>query len=208
MNNLYPIFLKLSKKRCAVIGGGKIATRKVKALLEAKAEVTVISPKFTKELKDLVENGSLEVIKRRYKEGDLDKYFLVFCATDSKEIYKKVVKEAKNKKILSNIVDDPSNCDFFVPSTYTQGDLKIAISTNGKSPALARKIREELSHFYGKEVALFLNLLGSLRKKIKVKFPDERKRRKILFKIVDSQSLFSLKDKNKEEIKKVMNKWI
>ncbi|MFQ6082865.1 MAG: bifunctional precorrin-2 dehydrogenase/sirohydrochlorin ferrochelatase [Candidatus Aminicenantia bacterium] len=208
MNTLYPIFLKLDKKRCAVIGGGKTATRKVKTLLEAKAKVTVISPKLTKELKELVENGSIEVIKRRYKEGDLDKYFLIFGATDSKEINKIIVKEAKKKKILCNIIDDPSNCDFYVPSTYTQGDLKIAISTNGKSPALARKIREELSNFYGKEVALFLNLLGSLRKKIKVKFPDERKRRKILFKIVNSQSLSSLKDKNKKEIKKEINKWI
>ncbi|MCP2520116.1 bifunctional precorrin-2 dehydrogenase/sirohydrochlorin ferrochelatase [Candidatus Aminicenantes bacterium AC-708-M15] len=208
MNILYPIFLKLNKKKCVVIGGGKTATRKVKALLEAKAKVTVISPKLTKELEMLAENGSIKVIKREYKEGDLDKYFLVFATTNSEEINKKVIKEAKKRKILCNIVDDPSNCDFYVPSVYTQGDLKIAISTNGKSPALARKIREELANIYGKEVALFLNLLGSLRKKIKAKFPDEEKRREIFSKIVNSQSLFSLKNKTLDEIKKEIKKWI
>jgi precorrin-2 dehydrogenase/sirohydrochlorin ferrochelatase len=208
LNILYPIFLKLNKKKCVVIGGGKTATRKVKALLEAKAKVTVISPKLTKELEMLAENGSIKVIKREYKEGDLDKYFLVFATTNSEEINKKVIKEAKKRKILCNIVDDPSNCDFYVPSVYTQGDLKIAISTNGKSPALARKIREELANIYGKEVALFLNLLGSLRKKIKAKFPDEEKRREIFSKIVNSQSLFSLKNKTLDEIKKEIKKWI
>ena len=208
MNTLYPVFLKLDNKRCAVIGGGKTATRKVKALLQAKAKVTVISPKFTKELKELAENGAIEVIKRRYEEGDLDKYFLIFGATNSEEINKTVIKEAKKKNILCNVVDDPPNCDFYVPSTYTQGDLKIAISTNGKSPALARKIKEELSNFYGKQVAIFLDLLGSLRKKIRAEFPDETTRRKIFSKIVDSQPLASLKDKDKKEIEREINKWI
>jgi len=117
LNTLYPVFLKLDNKRCAVIGGGKTATRKVKALLQAKAKVTVISPKFTKELKELAENGAIEVIKRRYEEGDLDKYFLIFGATNSEEINKTVIKEAKKKNILCNVVDDPPNCDFYVPST-------------------------------------------------------------------------------------------
>ncbi len=208
MNILYPIFLKLNKKRCVVIGGGRTATRKVKALLQAKAKVTVISPKLTKELEKLAENGSIKVIKREYKEGDLNKYFLVFAATDSEEINKKVIKEAKKKKILCNIVDAPKYCDFYVPAVYAQGNLKIAISTNGKSPALARKIKEELSNIYGKEVALFLNLLASFRKRTKAKFPNEKKRKEILLKIVNSQSLFSLKNKTIDEIKREIKKWI
>lgn len=209
MNTLYPIFVKLRGKKCIVVGGGMVASRKVKKLLEARADVTVISPRVTEELEEHASRKDVHVIRRQYRNGDLENAFLVIGATDSKKINESIAKYAKKKKILFNIVDAPSMCDFFVPSIYTQGDLKIAVSTNGKSPAVARKIREELALLYGAAVASILRDLGSVRKKLASGATNFRKRTEILSRIVQTHTLFSLNGgrrgdlgKLREEIKR------
>jgi len=163
VNTLYPIFLKLTGKKCIVVGGGSVAANKVSKLLESKADVAVISPVLTRDLEERAEKKSIDVLRREFRRGDLEGAFLVIGATDSEETNRIIADEARGMGVFCNVVDNPALCDFYVPSVHQAGDLKIAISTNGKSPALARKIKEELSQLYGREIADILkNLLSGL----------------------------------------------
>ena len=137
----YPIFMDIKGKPCVVIGGGRVAERKVLSLLNAGAKVCVVSPRLTDGIKKLVRERRVKVIKRAYKQGDIDSAFLAYSATDKREINREIFKEAKGKGILLNVVDVPDMCNFIVPSVVERGDLLIAISTSGKSPALAKRIR-------------------------------------------------------------------
>lgn len=209
MNYLYPIFLNLEDKKCLVVGGGEVAERKVKGLLESKADVTVISPDISEYTANLAEERRIIYKKRAYKKGDLKSFFLVIGATDSAEINELISIEAKESGILCNIVDSPEFCNFFVPSVVSSGDLKIAVSTNGKSPALAKKIRKELENIYGSEYALFLNYLGKLREKLlKMKNINDKKRKEIFENIVNSNAIFYLKNGDQEKFNEEVEKWI
>ena len=203
MNILYPIFVKLTGKKCIVIGGGRVATQKVKKLLKARGFVTVISPKVTEILKEYASRNAIQVIRRQYRAGDLERAFLVISATDSKKINESIAEEAREEKILCNIVDDPSLCDFYVPSICERDDLKIAISTNGKSPAVAKKIKEELSQLYGPQIGSLLKGLGSLRKKLARKVLESRRRSEILSRIVQSHTLYTMSNRRGEELTKL-----
>jgi precorrin-2 dehydrogenase/sirohydrochlorin ferrochelatase len=163
----YPMFLNISGKRCVVIGGGQVARRKVRTLLEHGASVEVISPDLCPELNKLVETGEVKVLRRRYQAGDLPGAFLVIAASDDSEINRQVVKEAKGKSVLVNAVDDPENSDFIAPSSVRRGDMTIAISTTGRSPALARKIRTRLEKEFGDEYASLVNLIAEVRTEVK-----------------------------------------
>jgi precorrin-2 dehydrogenase/sirohydrochlorin ferrochelatase len=143
----YPLFLDIEGKKCVVIGGGEVATRKVKALLTCRADVVVISPEIEDELKRL----NISWIKREYRYGDLDGAQIVISATDSPEVNKKVSEEAREKNILVNVVDNPKLCNFLVPSTLRRGELCIAISTSGRAPSLAKAIRIRLEKIFGPE---------------------------------------------------------
>jgi precorrin-2 dehydrogenase/sirohydrochlorin ferrochelatase len=163
----YPMFLNISGKRCVVIGGGQVARRKVRTLLEHGASVEVISPDLCPELNKLVETGEVKVRRRRYQAGDLPGAFLVITASDDSEINRQVVKEAKGKSVLVNATDDPENSDFIAPSSVRRGDMTIAISTTGRSPALARKIRTRLEKEFGDEYASLVNLIAEVRTEVK-----------------------------------------
>jgi len=209
MNYLYPIFLNLESKRCLVVGGGEVAERKIKGLLESKADVAVISPDVSEYTANLAKEERIIYKKRSYKKGDLKNFFLVIGATDSGEINELISREAKESGILCNIVDSPHLCNFFVPSVASSGDLKIAISTNGKSPALAKKIRKELENIYGSEYALFLNYLGELREKLlKMKNVNDEKRKEIFENIINSNAIFYLENGDQEKFKEEVEKWI
>ena len=159
----YPVFLNISRKKCVVVGGGQVARRKVRALLEHGASVEVISPDPCPELNKLVETGEVKVLRRRYQAGDLQGAFLAIAATDNSEINQQVIKEAQGKAVLVNAVDDAENSDFIVPSYLRRGDMTIAVSTAGRSPALARKIRARLEKELGDEYASLVNLIGEVR---------------------------------------------
>ena len=209
MNYLYPIFLNLESKKCLVVGGGEVAERKVKGLLESKADVTVISPDISEYTANLAKENRIIYKKRSYKKGDLKGFFLVIGATDSSEINELISIETKEMGILCNIVDSPHFCNFFVPSVVSSGDLKIAVSTNGKSPALAKKIRKELENIYGGEYALFLDYLGKIREKLlKMKNINDKKRKEIFENIVNSNAIFYLKNGDQEKFKEEIEKWI
>ncbi len=142
---LYPLFLKLKNRKCFVIGGGKIAERKVKSLLKSDAIVTVISPTLTKNLYNLYKKNKLKWIKNKYSNSFVDEdSILIIAATDDKEVNKNVAQYCRKKKILVNVVDTPEECDFYVPSHFNKKHLQVAISTGGKNPTFAKETRLKL----------------------------------------------------------------
>ncbi|MBI5047442.1 MAG: bifunctional precorrin-2 dehydrogenase/sirohydrochlorin ferrochelatase [Deltaproteobacteria bacterium] len=162
----YPIFLDIKRKPCVVIGGGNVAERKVLSLLDAGAKVLVISPKLTSALKRLAGKKTIGYRNKSYEQGDLKGFFLAYSATNDPAANESVFHEAKKRGILLNVVDVPELCNFIVPSVVDRGDLLIAISTSGRSPAMAKKIRQQLEKEFGWEYAAFLEIMGKVRDKI------------------------------------------
>ncbi len=163
----YPVFLNLSGKRCVVVGGGQVALRKVRALLEHRANIEVISPDLCSKLSQLAGSGEILVLHREYQAGDLKGAFIVIAATNDSETNLKVVKEAQRNAVLVNVVDDAENSNFILPSYLRRGDITIAISTGGRSPALARKIRTRLEKDFGDEYASLALLIDEVRTEVK-----------------------------------------
>lgn len=159
----YPIFLDIRDKRCVIVGGGEVALRKAERLLDCGAKVSVISPKLVSELAALKDKNLIAHIATEYSGDFIDNAALIIGATDDEKTNTRISRDARVKGIPVNIVDDPQKCDFILPSIVQRGDLAITIGTGGKSPALARHLREELEKQYGKEYEIFLNILGNLR---------------------------------------------
>ena len=166
--SFYPICLDLEARPCVVVGGGRVAERKVLGLLSCSAQVSVISPALTEELQIQHAAGNIQWIDREYRQGDLAQAFLVIAATDDEETQKQVYEEAATKNVLMNVADVPQRCNFILPATVRRGDLTISVSTAGKSPALARKIRMELEKRYGPEYRILVDILGAIRPEILV----------------------------------------
>jgi siroheme synthase-like protein len=165
----YPIFLNIQGKKCVVVGGGQVALRKIKMLIDCKAKVTVITPALHPALEQLVESRAIRLIERNYKPGDLEDSALVIAATDTKGVNKRVAHDAKKQGIIVNVADDPELSDYIVPSFFKRGNLTVAVSTAGVSPALARKIRTKLEKNFGEEYASLLSLIGEVRSTLKEK---------------------------------------
>jgi len=163
----YPIFLNISDKRCVVVGGGQVALRKVKALLEHGASVEVCSPDVCPELNKLAESGEIRVLPRSFQTGDLQDTFIAIAATSDKSINLQVAQEAQREAVLVNVVDDAEISDFITPSYVRRGDVTIAVSTAGKSPALARKIRTRLEKELDEEYASLVHLISEVRAEVK-----------------------------------------
>lgn len=183
VSSYYPAFLNLKGKKCIVIGGGKIAERKALSLLRAGAELTVISPELTAGLKKEKAKKRIKHIARRYQRGDLKNAFLVIAATDSHEINKRASVDAPE---LINVVDTPGLCNFIVPSVVRRGPLTIAISTSGVSPAISKKIREELEKLYGSHITKHLNTLKKMRTKVLKEVKEKKKREHLLKKLAEN----------------------
>ena len=167
MPSYYPVFLNINDKKCVVVGGGQVALRKTMALLEHRASVEVISPDICPELARLAKGGKIRVQRRGYQAGDLRDAIISIAATDDSEINRQVVDEARKGAVLINVVDDADNSDFILPSYLRRGDITIAISTAGRSPALARKIRTRLEKEFGDEYASLALLLDEVRAEVK-----------------------------------------
>lgn len=180
MTKYYPIFLKLKNKQVVVIGGGQVAERKILTLLERGAKIKVISPELTHKLRDLANEGKFLWEKREYQRGDLEGAFLVIGATNNPNVQEAIFNEAEERGIPCNIVDKPDFCSFIVPSLLERGDLTLAISTGGASPAVARRLRERLENILGEEYALYLYLMRKIREEIlKSALPQEEKEKKL-----------------------------
>jgi precorrin-2 dehydrogenase / sirohydrochlorin ferrochelatase len=162
----FPVNLDIRDKPVIVVGGGSVAARKCSALLDAGARVTVIAPDLDSDLADMREKGRVLHVAREFAPGDLAGAFLAFAATDSPDANRAVAGEAKARAILADIGDAPGLGSFTLPAVMRRGNLQIAVSTGGKSPALARHIREQLETLYGPEYGTALELLGTLREKL------------------------------------------
>lgn len=174
----YPAFLDIEDRKCVVIGGGKVAERKVRDLLRAGAAVSVISPELTAGLERMAESGEIKHTTRKFRASDMSNAFLAIAATDDMEINRKVA--AHGSKMLVNVVDMPGLCSFIVPSSLRRGPLTIAVSTSGASPAMARAIRQELEGLFGKEVGAYLEKLCRMREQAINEISDPKEREKKL----------------------------
>jgi precorrin-2 dehydrogenase/sirohydrochlorin ferrochelatase len=160
----YPLNLNLAGRCCLVIGGGKVAERKVTVLLQSAAQVTLISPELTEAIRQWAEQGQLRHYARHFISTDVSGYLLVFCATDSAAVNEQAAVAARQAGALVNVADRPDLCDFTIPARLLRGSLSITVSTGGSSPALARELRNELSERYGPEYEDYLEIVGRLRR--------------------------------------------
>ena len=165
---LYPIFVEAKGRRVLVIGGGHVAAEKVRGLLNAEAEITIISPKLLPELEGHKALGRIGHVAREYRESDLDDgYAFIMVATDDGAINAAVAAAGKRRGIWVNAADDPKNCDFILPAVVRKGKITLAASTSGTSPALARRLREELEAYLTEDMPALADLLAEVRQEVR-----------------------------------------
>ena len=162
----YPILINLQRFNCLVVGGGKVASRKVVSLLNFNANITVISPRISKPILELARQGKIKIIKKYYSRNIIDNFGVVFCATDNPEINRLVRKDCTDKRILLNVADEPDLCDFIMPANVIRGDLTISISSQGKAPFYTRKMKNKIEKLIDPVHEEILRLAGEFRKKV------------------------------------------
>jgi precorrin-2 dehydrogenase / sirohydrochlorin ferrochelatase len=207
-NLLYPMFVKIAGARCLVVGGGPIALQKVTQLLACRAQVQVISPNLAPALQKLADEGAITWEARTWQTGDVTGALLIISATDDRAVQEQIANEADQAGVMVNIVDVPELCRFYVPSMVTQGDLKIAVSTNGASPAMARQLRMELEEQFGPVYGRFLEFLRSMRTEACRRFPDSAKhRQEFLEQFFTPDALTCCRTGNQEQMESLIDIW-
>ena len=200
----YPVNLDIRNRKCLVVGGGEVGTRKVITLLECGAFVTVVSINASEKLLKLAESGIIEIKRRPYTGSDLGGMFLVICATDDEELNRQVGRDAGKINMLCNIADRPESCNFILPALVKRGDLVIAVSTSGKSPAFAKKIRKDLEKQYGVEYADFLKLMGAIRKKLLSNSHEPEAHKPLFEKLINKDIVQLIKKNDADKIDSVL----
>ena len=189
--SLFPIFLKLTARPCIVIGAGNLAESKIESMRAAHAQVTVIAPRPSAKILDMAASGEIIFHQREFTAGDVAdadaKYFLVVTATDMPAVNRAVYLEAVANDILCNAVDDPPFCDFYFPSVVRRGDLQIAISTAGASPALAQRLRKEINAQLPPDAGDWLTDLGNLRREVTQMEPLNEERKLLLHQLAQRE---------------------
>lgn len=189
--DLFPIFLKLTGRSCLVIGAGNLAESKIESLRAAHGKVTVIAPQASPRILDLAASGEIEYHPRIFAAGDVANasptYFLVVTATDVPAVNRAVYLEATAANIICNAVDDPPFCDFYFPSVVRRGDLQIAISTAGASPALAQRLRKEINAQLPLDTGDWLTDLGNLRREVVAAEPLNESRKLLLHELASRE---------------------
>lgn len=178
--SLLPVFLRLEGRRCLVAGAGAVALGKIESLREAGAAITVVAPHALGEVRLLARTGALAWHERAFEASDLDGVFLVIAATNASSVNHAVYEEARRRNVLCNAVDDPPNCDFYFGSVVRRGDLQVAVSTAGESPALAQRLRREIDAQLPQDLGPWLAELGRLRKEIRGAMPSGEARNLLL----------------------------
>ena len=200
----YPAFLDIQERACLVVGGGGVATRKVDTLLECGATVTVVSLEASQTLEDLAAIQRITLKIRAYKPGDLEGQFLVIGATNDEALNRQISADAEARNLLCNIADRPSVCNFILPSIIQRGDLVLAISTSGKSPAFAKKLRQDLEGQFGDAYAVLLELMGAIRARLlkQAHAPEEHK--PLFNKIIHSDIISLIQNQQYDQIDQLL----
>jgi precorrin-2 dehydrogenase/sirohydrochlorin ferrochelatase len=200
----YPIHLDIRDRHCLVVGGGSVGTRKTETLLDCGAKVTVISPQASVKLQELAQADSISLKNRAYRTTDLESIFLVIGATDDETLNQQISRDADSRNILCNIADRPQVCNFILPSIVHRGDLVITISTSGKSPALAKHLRKNLEDQFGEEYDQFLQLMGSIRKKLLRQSHEPEAHKQLFNQLINDGLLDLIRGGKKKEINRLL----
>jgi precorrin-2 dehydrogenase/sirohydrochlorin ferrochelatase len=185
---LFPAFLKLQGRRCLVVGGGLVAQEKIESLLRADADVRVVAPEATDRIRDWARAGKLRWETRKFQLTDFAGVFVVVAATSSRVLHAQIYREARRRRVLCNVVDDPTHCDFYYGSVVRRGSLQIAISTGGHSPALAQRLRKQIEQEFGQEYEQWLEELAATRKRLFAKTMSPERRKVLLHRLASQIS--------------------
>ncbi|NIA15753.1 MAG: bifunctional precorrin-2 dehydrogenase/sirohydrochlorin ferrochelatase [Nitrospiraceae bacterium] len=201
---LYPLALKIDGRRCVVVGGGRVAERKVASLNECGAEVVVVSPELTLDLGEMASRGEIEAVRRVFEPADLESAVLAIAATDDTAVNEAVLAAGRTYSVLVNVVDVPELCDFYVPASVNRGDLQITISSSGACPALSRQLRRRLSAEFGPEYEPYLRLLNRLRRGLIERVAEPARRKEMLNELLASPALGLLAEGAETEAERVL----
>ena len=196
----YPVHLDINNRNCLVVGGGSVGTRKVKTLLDCGARVTVVSPEVSQQLSELAASGDIMLAQRSYQSDDLSAVFLVIGATDDETLNQQISSDADRLNTLCNIADLPEVCNFILPSIVQRDDLVITISTSGKSPALAKKLRKTLENQFGEEYGTLLQLMGAIRQKLLQQAHKPEAHKPLFEQLINSDLIVMIQESEVEKI--------
>jgi precorrin-2 dehydrogenase/sirohydrochlorin ferrochelatase len=189
VTNLFPMFIKLEGRRVLVVGAGKVGEPKVAGLLETGARIRVVALEASAAVREWAREGKIELEMRSFSPDDLDGVFLAVVGTSSRTVNERIYEEAQRRGVLCNVVDVPDLCDFYYPSVVRRGDLQIAVSTAGKSPSLAQKIRQQLEKQFGPAYAEWVAELGETRKLILASDLDQEHKLELLHSLVSRDAV-------------------
>jgi precorrin-2 dehydrogenase/sirohydrochlorin ferrochelatase len=202
----YPVHLDIRGRNCLVVGGGAVGTRQVETLLACGARVTVVSPAVGEALGGLAAKGAITLRRGDYAPEDLAGMFLVIGATDDEALNRRISADAERRQILCNIADRPEVCNFILPSILQRGDLTITVSTSGKSPAFAKKLRRSLADQYGQEYAAFLDLMGAIRQRLLAQAHAPEAHKPLFEALVDSELPALIRANQRDAINALLEK--
>jgi precorrin-2 dehydrogenase/sirohydrochlorin ferrochelatase len=188
MANLFPMSVRLEMRDCLLVGAGKTAAQKVESLLSAGARVHVVAPHAVENIRTMSAAGELRWSERDFNASDLAGVFLVVAATNNRDLNQDIFREARLRGVMCNAVDDPDHCDFFYPAVVRRGDLQVAISTSGHSPALAQRLRKQLEQDFGEEYAEWVASLGEFRRRLFQARVDPEERRRVLHQVASQEA--------------------
>ncbi|GAB6183966.1 precorrin-2 dehydrogenase/sirohydrochlorin ferrochelatase family protein [Thermodesulfovibrio hydrogeniphilus] len=212
MPKWFPILINIEGKKCVVVGGGSVAERKIKKLLEYGGCVTVISPEITLNIKKLFEKGKIDYLNKEYSPEDIKDAYLVVAATSDKDLNAQILKDATFlvNCVNMNASSDVNAIEYIVPAIFEKENLTISVST--EFPALSKVIRDELKEFYGKEFALYLKYLKKIRREIKAKIKEDKQRQEIFREIASKEIVAFLRQhgfkKTKEKIEEIIMNYL
>jgi precorrin-2 dehydrogenase/sirohydrochlorin ferrochelatase len=189
VTNLFPMFLKLEGRQCLVVGSGRVGEPKIEGLLETGARIRVVSLDASPAVREWARTGKLELELRSFSDDDLNGAFLAVVATNSRTLNERIYREAQRRGVLCNVVDVPDLCDFYYPAVVNRGDLQIAVSTAGKSPSLAQKIRQQLEKQFGLGYAAWVAELGETRRLILASDLDKERKLDLLHSLASREAL-------------------
>ena len=189
MSTLFPMFMKLEGRRCLVVGAGKVGEPKIGGLIDTGARLYVVALEATAQVHAWAEAGKITLELRAFAEEDLDGAFMAIVATASRALNASIYRAAQRRGVLCNVVDDPEYCDFYYPAVVRRGDLQIAISTNGQSPSLAQRLRQQLERQFGPGYEQWVAELGETRRLVLASDLDLQRKRELLHSLASREAL-------------------